>query len=154
LQEALAEPLAVDSAALADEEAAHMEELCRLDQQETRILRRLYPLGFSPGGRGARLQQMGYRLRSLWHSLTGRNELLQGELQAVRAARLERMRNTDRLHRIQIAQLLEAHHTRLQLVNSLHESLGQQNEQLCRYYQEGLERRLKLLETLIDYDYR
>lgn len=90
--------------------AAHEAELQKLDEQEYRVLRRLYPLGFSPGGRGTRLQQLGYRLQSLWRALTGYNERLQAELQAVRTAR-------------------------------------------AACLQEELERRLRLLETLTDYDY-
>jgi hypothetical protein len=113
-QEALGAPQPGDLDAGEGEKAAHEAVLRTLDEQEAAILGRLYPLGFSPGGHGARLQQLGYRLRSLWHGLTGHSERLQAELQAVRAARAE----------------------------------------LCRYQQEGLERRLKLLETLIDYDHR
>jgi len=95
----------------AEEGATYEEEMRRLKQREYEILRRLYPLGFSPGGRQARLKQVGYRLGSLWRSLTGTNEVLQGELQAVRRA-------------------------------------------LYLSHKEELTRRLKLIETLLDYDYR
>lgn len=127
-------------AALAEKDAADEAELQRLEEQEYQILRRLYPLGFSPGGRGARLKQVGYRARSLWHALTGLDEVLQGQLQAVRAART---RQAELQHRSRLARLRQAQETQMKLV-----------EQLIRYYQEELGRRLELIETLSDYDHR
>jgi GT2 family glycosyltransferase len=139
LRDTLAELLPSAPAGVAGAQAVHEAELRRLEERETEILRRLYPLGFSPGGQGTRLKQVGYRLRRLWQALTGLDEVLHGELQAVRAARREWMHRRER-----------AYAARMQLL----ETLTRQNEQLCRYHQERLERRLKLLEALIDYDHR
>lgn len=135
LQATGSRPPDFDWAALHEEEVAYEKELAELDQQEVELLRRIYPLGFSPGGAGARLQQVTYRLRSLWYALTGLDELLQGELQSVRLARRERSRQRDRRARAELVQAYEAHSA------------------WCHYHQEKLERRLKLLETLIDYDH-
>jgi len=148
LREALAQPLPVDPATLAAEDTAGEAELRRLEEREYELLRRLYPAGFG-GGSVTRREQIGHRLRRLWHVLTGLDQVLQAELQAIRAERMARMRHAERLHRGQLVRLLQAHQARMHLI----ESLGQQNEQLWHYHEEGLERRLKLLETLIDYDH-
>ncbi len=141
-QEAVSAPLHIDLAALDEEESAYDEELRQLDQQEIELLRRIYPLGFSPGGAGARLQQLGFRLRSLWYALTGLDELLQGQLQVVRIARSKRIQQRQR-------QLWQRDlEVRAQLIQAYNAHLA-----WFRYQQEGLERRLRLLETLIDYDH-
>lgn len=131
-QEALTVSLPPDPATLKMEKADHEQELRQFEEQERQILRRLYPIGFSCGQSPTRREQLVQRLRHLWRWLTGYNEQLQAELQAVRTARLEYMRQRDLHARIRLAQLAR----------------------LCLYYREGLERRIELIETLIDYDSR
>jgi hypothetical protein len=53
-----------------------------------------------------------------------------------------------------LSQMSHAYEQRWHLVHRLHTDRLEQKDWVHRYHQEGMERRLKLLETLADYDDR
>jgi GT2 family glycosyltransferase len=161
LQGALRRPVAVQPPRFPGEEEAD-RLLQELQQREHDLLARIHfrsPTADEPESRFRRLFRL-LVLRPL-SFLVGRDYLLLSELNAVHVMRIDLItQQTDRMRQRMgqvddwIAQLIHASNSRMEQVDRLcHDRLKQQ-EWLYRYRQEQLARRLKLLEALINYEYR
>jgi hypothetical protein len=90
--------------------------------------------------------------------LIGRDYLLLAQLNAVHVARLDAVQHKERLYQERVREALDTYNARLELLGQILGALVQegatQQEQLLDYHRQELDRRLRLLEILVDYDYR
>ncbi|MGD8625567.1 MAG: glycosyltransferase [Anaerolineae bacterium] len=90
--------------------------------------------------------------------LIGRDYLLLAQLNAVHVARLDALQHKERLYQERVRQALDTYNARLELLGQILGPLAQEGatkqEQLLDHHRQEFDRRLKLLEILVDYDYR
>jgi GT2 family glycosyltransferase len=90
--------------------------------------------------------------------LVGRDYLLLAQLNAVHVARLDAIQHREQLHHERVREAFDTYNARLELLNQNLGALVQdgaaQQEQILDYHRQELDRRLRLLEILVDYEYR
>ena len=125
-----------------------IRQLELLEQREQDLLTRLY-FRSPADDRPERRLRRWFRLlaRRPLSFLAGRDHLLLMELTAVHAARLDQM---NQIYRTRLDQFT----IKIAQLHQLYGDRTKQNRLLFDYHRERLERRLKLLEALTDYDYR
>ena len=124
------------------------QRLQALQQREHDLLARIFFRSPADEGPELLLHQL-FRLLVLrpLSFLIGRDYLLLSELNTVHIARMDQMEHMAQIQRAQLEEFVTR--TQQAIVNRM-----QQSDRLFRYHQERLERHLKLLETLVEYDYR
>jgi len=145
LQELLSVPLTLDLLTTREEQSAS-GQLLILQQREHDLLERIHfrsPNDTQPETKWRRLFRL-LVLRPL-NFLSGREHLLLAELNAVHTARMDLIEQSYRTS-------LEQVNVKIEQVNGLYRQRVDQTISLFHYHREQLERRTKLLETLIEYD--
>jgi len=130
-----------------------------LQQRQHDLLARIHfraPAADEPEPTWRRLLRL-FVLRPL-SFLIGRDYFLHAQLSALQVARLDAMQHRERLYDEQVREAIQAYDARLELLGQVLRQFvqdgGTQQERLLDYHRQELDRRLKLLESLVDYDYR
>ena len=148
LEEALSRPVPVDL--LAFQQEGTNQQLLDLRQREHDLVTRIHfrsPGDDRPESTLRRLFRL-LILRPL-SFLVGRDYLLLSELNATHVARLDLQMD---VYRASLTQITQSHNTRIEQVNGLYRQRIEQSYSVLRYYREQLERRLRLLEILVEHD--
>jgi GT2 family glycosyltransferase len=154
LEQALGALLSADLD-LAAAQTGALEQLKQLQRREHDLLARIHFREPDASESESTLRRM-FRLLVLrpLSFLIGRDYLLHSELAAVHVMRMDQivhqLEQMDQIYRSRLA----SHNTHMEQLKRLCSDKVEQKDWLWRYRHEQLQRRVKLLETLTDYDYR